>query len=111
VKWKLTSLTSLFPCLLFLIFLDILTTNPSFESNPFTLYVWAQVGVFLSIWVKVGQVLFLGVLFVSVKKVAKPAEWPFAQKILQATLLVLVSFYVFVVTWNLFTHLIRFLSL
>jgi hypothetical protein len=101
----------MFLLLLLLIILDIATTNPSFEANPLTLYVWTQLGVFLSAWLKVGQTLFLGALCVAAKRIAKPNEWLLAKKMLQATLLVLVAFYIFVVAWNLFTHLIRFLAI
>jgi len=88
--------------LLFLLnVLDILVTNPSYEANPITLYIWGEIGIFLSAWIKVGLVIFLGVLCLSAKKIAKPAEWLFAKKIFLEMLVVLVAFYVFVVTWNL----------
>jgi hypothetical protein len=108
VEWKLSSLAPWFLFLFLLTILDILTTNPVYESNPFTLYMWAQMGVFLSAWIKIGQVLFLGVLCISAKKIAKPTEWLLAKKTLLAVFVILVSFYIFVVTWNLFTHLTRF---
>jgi len=104
MEWKLLSLKPLFLFLLLLVVLDILTTNPSYESNPLTLYVWSQIGIFLSAWIKIGQVLFLGVLCVSAKKIAKPTEWPFAKKTLLGILVVLVAFYIFVVTWNVCIH-------
>jgi len=101
VKWKSSSLTPWFLFLLLLNIFDVLVTNPTYESNPFILYIWGQIGIFLSVWIKIGLVLFFGVLCASAKKVAKPAEWPFARKILLGTLIVLVAFYIFVVTWNL----------
>ncbi len=100
MEWKLSSLAPWFLFLLLLNVLDILVTNPTYESNPFTLYIWGQIGIFLSAWIKIGLVLFFGVLCVSAKKVAKPNEWSFARKLLLETLIVLVAFYIFVVTWN-----------
>jgi hypothetical protein len=87
--------------LLSLNFLDILTTNPSYESNPFALLIWAQMGILLSAWIKIGQVLLLEALCACAKKIAKPTEWVLPQKILLGILIVLVAFYTFVVTWNL----------
>jgi len=100
VERKLSSLTSWFLFLLLLNVLDVLVTNPAYESNPFTLYVWGQIGVFLSAWIKIGLVLFFGILCASAKKLAKPVEWAFASKVLLGILIVLVAFYIFVVTWN-----------
>lgn len=100
MEWKLSSLTPWFLFLLFLNIFDIFVTNPVYESNPFTLYIWGHIGIFLSAWIKIGLVLFFGVLCVSAKKAAKPNEWPFARKLLLETLIVLVAFYIFVVTWN-----------
>jgi len=100
VEWKLSSLAQWFLFLLLLNVFDVLVTNPAYESNPFTLYIWGQIGIFLSAWIKIGLVLFFGVLCVSAKKVAKPAEWVFAKKVLLGILVVLVAFYIFVVTWN-----------
>ena len=97
---KLSSLPSWFLFLLLLNVLDVLVTNPAYESNPFTIYIWGQVGIFLSAWIKIGLVLFFGVLCASAKKLAKPAEWVFAKKVLLGILMVLVAFYIFVVTWN-----------
>jgi len=104
VEWKLSSLAPWFLFLLWLNILDILVTNPTYESNPFTLYMWGNIGIFLSAWIKIGQVLFFGVLCALTKKVAKPSEWPFARKLLHGTLIVLVAFYVFVVAWNLILY-------
>ncbi len=100
MEWKLSSLAPWFLFLLLLNVLDILVTNPTYESNPFTLYIWGQIGIFLSAWIKIGLVLFFGVLCLSAKKAAKPNEWSFARKLLLETLIVLVAFYIFVVAWN-----------
>lgn len=81
--------------------LDILVTNPAYEFNPFTLYIWGQIGIFLSAWIKMGLVLFFGVLCAFAKKFAKPTEWLFARKVFLVILIVLVAFYIFIVTWNL----------
>jgi len=48
-----------------------------------------------------GLVLFFGFLCAFAKKLAKPTEWPFARKVFLGILIVLVAFYIFVVTWNL----------
>jgi len=87
--------------LLWLNILDILVTNPAHESNPFTLYMWGKVGIFLSAWVKIGLVLLFGVLCALIKKVAKPTEWAFADRLLRGILVALVAFYIFVVAWNM----------
>ena len=100
MEWKSSSLAPWFLFLLLLNVFDVLVTNPAYESNPFTLYIWGQVGIFLSAWIKIGLVLFFGVLCASAKKVAKPAEWVFTRKVLLGILVVLVAFYIFVVTWN-----------
>jgi len=100
MEWKLLSLAPWFMFLLLLNVLDVLFTNPAYESNPFTIYIWGQVGIFLSAWIKIGLVLFFGVLCASAKKIAKPGEWLFVRKILLGTLIILVAFYIFVVTWN-----------
>jgi len=101
LRWIWSSLTPWFLVLLSLNFLDILTTNPCYESNPFAHLMWAQIGIFLSAWIKVGQVLLLGALCACAKKIAKPTEWNFAHKTLLGILIVLTAFYTFVVTWNL----------
>ncbi|NIR87738.1 hypothetical protein GWO13_09350 [Candidatus Bathyarchaeota archaeon] len=100
MEWKLSSLAPWFLFLLLLNVFDVLVTNPAYESNPFTLCLWGQVGIFLSAWIKIGLVLFFGVLCASTKKVAEPAEWSFARKLLLGILIILVAFYIFVVTWN-----------
>ncbi|UCG37517.1 MAG: hypothetical protein JSV64_04405 [Candidatus Bathyarchaeota archaeon] len=102
MEWKLSSLANWFLFLFCLNILDILVTNPAYEANPFTLYMWGNVGIFLSAWIKIGQVLSFGVLCALVKKVAKPTEWRFARRMLLGALVVLVAFYLFVVVWNVF---------
>lgn len=94
-------LPSWFLFLLLLNICDILVTNPAYEANPFTLYFWGEIGIFLSATIKIGLVLFFGVLYASAKKFAKPTEWPFARKLFRGMLVALVAFYIFVVTWNL----------
>ena len=102
MEWRLSSLSLWFLFLFGLILLDIFTTNPAFEGNPFTLYVWAQFGIFLSAWIKIGQVLLFGIICFSAKRIAKPNEWFVTKKILLGILKLLVAFYTFVVSWNLF---------
>ena len=104
VKWKSSSLAPWFLFLLWLNILDVVVTNPAYESNPFALYMWGKVGIFLSAWIKIGQVLFFGVLCALTKKVAKPTEWPIVKKLLLGTLIVLVAFYIFVVAWNIILY-------
>lgn len=100
MELKLSSFLPWFLFLLLLVILDIFTTNPAYEANPFALYMWAQIGIFFSALIKIGQVLFFGLLFISAKKIAKPTEWPFVKKILWGAHFILVAFYIFVVTWN-----------
>lgn len=100
MEWKSGSLVPLFLFLLSLNILDISLTNPSREANPFTLYSWASVGVLPSAFMKVGLVLFFGVLCTITRRVASPIEWSFASRLLRVMLIGLVAFYVFVVTWN-----------
>jgi hypothetical protein len=92
-----------------LVILDIFSTNPIIEGNPLTLYLWAQFGIFLSAWVKIGQVLVFGVLCFSAKRVAKPNEWNVAKKILLGLLRILVAFYIFVVSWNITLSIFSFI--
>jgi hypothetical protein len=101
VENKLSSLKYWFLLLYILVAFDILSTNPAIEGNPLTLYIWAQFGILLSAWIKIGQVLLFGALCFSAKKIAKPNDWVFAQKILTALLKILVAYYTFIVTWNL----------
>jgi len=51
MEWKSSSLASWLLFLLLLNILDILLTNPAYEANPFTLYFWGQIGIFLSSWI------------------------------------------------------------
>ncbi len=95
------SLSSWFLFLLSLNILDILVTNPAYEANPFTLYLWGKIGIFLSATIKIGLVLSFGLLYVLTKKFAKPTEWSFAKNIFRGMLVFLVAFYIFVVSWNL----------
>lgn len=106
MEWKSSSLAPWFLFLLWLNILDILVTNPAYESNPLTLYMWGKLGILLSAWIKIGQVLFLGALCAIAKKIAKPAEWPLARKLLLGTLIVLVAFYIFVVAWNIILYVL-----
>jgi formate-dependent nitrite reductase membrane component NrfD len=101
LEWKSTSLVSLFLFLLSLNILDISLTNPSHEANPFTLYSWASIGILSSACMKVGLVLFFGVLCVVTRRLASPTEWNFASRLLQLLLIGLTAFYAFVVTWNM----------
>jgi hypothetical protein len=101
------SLRPWFTSLLLLNVMDILATNPGFESNPLTLYLWGQVGIFFSAWLKVGLVLLFGVLYILAKRVTKPTEWAFTRKIFSGLLVLLVTFYSFVVSWNIFIYIIR----
>ena len=101
VKRNSRSLSSWFLFLLYLNIFDILVTNLAYEANPLTLYLWGEIGIFLSATIKIGLVLFFGVLYASAKKIAKPTEWPFTKQIFRGMLIVLLAFYIFVVTWNL----------
>ena len=102
LRWVQSSVGKWFLTLLSLNILDILVTTPAYEANPFTLYLWGKIGIFLSAWVKIGLVLLLGVLIVCTKKIATPVEWALSRKLLRGILLMLVAFYVFVVVWNCF---------
>ena len=90
-----------FIMLLLLNILDISTTSPSYEANPVTLYLWSEIGIFLSAWVKIGLILLFGALYVVAKKAAAPHEWKFTREIFKAMLIVLVAYYTFVVLANL----------
>jgi hypothetical protein len=95
--------------LFILVTLDIFSTTPVIEGNPLTLYLWAQFGIFLSAWIKIGQVLLFGVLCFSAKRTAKPNEWAVAKKILLGLLRILVAFYIFVVSWNITLSIFSFI--
>ncbi len=98
---QLSSIKVWFITLFLLNILDIATTTPLYEANPVTLYLWGQIGIFLSAWVKIGLVLLFGALCVAAKKVAAPHEWKFTRQVFKAILIVLVAYYTFVVTVNL----------
>ena len=100
MAWK-HSLAPWFTSLLLLNVMDILVTN------PFTLYLWGQLGIFFSAWLKIGLVLFFGALFVLAKRITKPAEWVLASRIFLGLLIILVAFYSFVVSWNIFIGLLQ----
>jgi len=111
MNWlQLSSIKVWFATLLLLNILDIATTTPLYEANPVTLYLWGQIGIFLSAWVKVGLVLFFGALCVVAKKVAAPHEWKFTRQVFKAMLIVLVAYYAFVVTVNLIVPFCRSLG-
>jgi len=95
------SLVPWFLLLLSLNILDISFTNPLREANPITLLSWATMGVSLSACIKVGLVMFFGILCVLTKKAANPTDWHVADKLLRGILIALVAFYLFVVAWNM----------
>jgi hypothetical protein len=101
LEWKIGSMVHWLLFLFSLNVLDILFTNVSREANPLALYSWEKIGVLPSAFVKVGLVLFFGVLCVVTSRVASPVEWNFAGRILRLVLIGLVVFYVFVVSWNM----------
>jgi len=90
-----------FATLFLLNVLDIATTMPLYEANPVTLYLWGQIGIFLSAWVKLGLVLLFGALCVVAKKVVAPHEWRFTRQVFKTMLIFLVAYYAFVVAVNL----------
>lgn len=98
---KSTSLLGLFLALFLFNVLDIATTAPASESNPVTLYLWGQIGMFLSAWVKMGLVALFGILCLTAKKVATPEEWKYTEKVFHGMLIILVVYYAFVVANNL----------
>jgi hypothetical protein len=97
---RLSSLEPWFLLLLSLNVFDILTTVPAYEANPVTLYIWGRLGFFLAAWLKIGLVLFFGLLCIFTQKVARPDEWGFAKKVFLGLLRVLTAFYVIVVIIN-----------
>jgi len=102
MNWlQLSSIKLWFTTLFLLNILDIATTTPLYEANPATLYLWGQIGIFLSAWVKLGLVLLFGALCVVAKKVVAPHEWKFTRQVFKAMLIVLVAYYAFVVAVNL----------
>lgn len=98
---KLSSFQGWFLLLLSLNIFDILTTIPTYEANPVTLYLWQRLGFSQAAWLKIGLVLFFGLLFILAQKVANPNERDFAQKVFLGLLKILVAFYVFVVLINM----------
>lgn len=100
LKWVQLRLGKWLLILLCLNILDILITAPAYEANPFTLYLWGRIGIFLSAWLKIGLVLLFGVLCQVAKMAATPAEWIISQRFLTGISTILVAFYVFVVVWN-----------
>ena len=102
MNWlQLSSIKIWFTTLFLLNILDIATTSPLYEANPVTLYLWGQIGIFLSAWVKIGLVSLFGILCVVAKKVTNPHEWEFTSQVFGAILILLVAYYAFVVTMNL----------
>ena len=101
MNWLRSSIKVWFMTLFLLNVLDIATTKPLYESNPVTLYLWGQIGIFLAAWVKMGLVSLFGILCVVAKKVAAPHEWDFTSQVFRAILILLVAYYAFVVTVNL----------
>ncbi len=95
------SIKSWFWALLWLNLLDIVITSPAYEANPVTLYLWGRIGIFFSAWLKIGLVMFFGGLCLTIRLVTTPAEWAFSEKLLKGILILLVSFYIFVVIWNI----------
>jgi hypothetical protein len=99
-RLQLSSLKVWFTTLFLLNILDIATTSPLYEANPVTLYLWGQIGIFLSAWIKIGLVLVFGTLCVTAKKLVAPHEWAITRKVFTTTLIFLVAYYTFVVTVN-----------
>jgi len=101
MKWlQLSSLKVWFTTLFLLNILDIATTSPLYEANPVTLYLWGQIGIFLSAWIKIVLVLVFGALCVTAKKLAAPYEWASTRKVFTIMLVFLVAYYAFVVAVN-----------
>jgi len=102
-----SSLKLWFLSLLSLNVFDILTTVPTYEANPITLYIWGQLGFYVAAWSKIGLVLFFGLLCMVTRKIAAPHEWNFAKKVFLGLLRILVVFYVFVVMVNVAVSIFR----
>jgi hypothetical protein len=100
VTKKASSLTCWLIFLLLLNIIDILVTNPVYEVNPITRYIWREVGYFPAAGIKVGQVVLLGILVASAKKFATPSEWLYVRRLFRGMVILLVTFYIFVVAWN-----------
>ena len=101
MNWLWSSIKVWFTTLFLLNVLDIATTTPLYESNPVTLFLWGQIGIFLAAWFKIGLVLLFGILCVVAKKVTNPHEWEFTNQVFRAILIILVAYYAFVVSVNL----------
>lgn len=100
MNWLRSSIKVWFTTLFLLNVLDIATTTPLYESNPVTLFLWGQIGIFLAAWFKIGLVGLFGMLCVVAKKVTSPHEWEFTSQVFRAILILLVVYYAFVVTMN-----------
>ena len=100
MKKKTSSLKGWLVFLLVLNIVDILVTNPVYEANPVTRYIWSTVGYFPAAGIKVGQVVLLGILVAFAKKFATPSEWLLVRRLFRGMVILLVTFYIFVVTWN-----------
>lgn len=100
MRWFHSPIRNLFLILFWLNILDVLVTIPAYEANPFTLYLWGKMGIFLSAWLKIGLVLLLAGLCQLTKMTATLPEWAYSKKIFNGILVVLVAFYIFVVVWN-----------
>ena len=101
MNWLRSSIKVWFTTLFLLNVLDIATTMPMYESNPVTLFLWGQIGIFLAAWFKICLVLLFGILCIVAKKVINPHEWEFTSQVFRALLIILVAYYAFVVTVNL----------
>jgi hypothetical protein len=101
MNWFKSSVNVWFTALFLLNILDIATTMPLYESNPFTLFLWDRIGIFLSAWFKMSLVLLFGILCAVARKVANPCEWEFTSRVFRVTLGILVAYYAFVVAVNL----------
>jgi len=101
MNWLGSSIKVWLVTLFLLNVLDIATTTPLYESNPVTLFLWGQIGIFLAAWFKIGLVLLFGILCAVAKKVTNPHEWEFTSQVFRAILILLVAYYAFIVTVNL----------
>lgn len=108
MNWFKSSVNFWFTALFLLNILDIATTMPLYESNPFTLFLWGRIGIFLAAWFKMGLVSLFGILCVLTRKVANPTEWEFASRVFRVTLVILVAYYTFVIAVNLIINVSSF---
>ncbi len=100
MKWLDASIGRWLLALFWLNIFDILISNPTYEANPVTLYLWGRMGIFLSAWLKIGLVLLLGGVCQITRLVATPTDWALSRKLLRGMLIVLVAFYTFLALWN-----------